>query len=459
MHRLVDSTPGDIPLVPLTPETQDDWVGAQPEVLRAWVRSNGFEAKVGSLLPCPGTDGGLECVLLGLGSEPGLWSWATPTDRLPAGSFAYDPSAPILAGQEAALAWALAAYRFDRYRSADGSVEPALLAWPEDADRESVSRAARAVWLARDLVNTPAGDLGPGELAGAVEELAGRHGARYEVIVGDALLDAGYPAVHAVGRAASRAPRMVDLRWGDEGAPRLTLVGKGVIFDSGGLDLKPADGMKLMKKDMGGAATVIGLAQAIMEAELPVRLRLLVPAVENAVAGNAFRPGDVLKTRKGLTVEVGNTDAEGRLVLCDALCEADSEGPDLIIDFATLTGAARVALGTELPALFTDDDQVADAWLAAGRNCTDELWRLPLHRDYRRHLESPVADLNNISKARFGGAITAALFLSEFVSRETSWAHVDTMAWNESSRPGRPVGGEAFALRSALDMLTARYGS
>ncbi|MEE8468114.1 MAG: leucyl aminopeptidase family protein, partial [Planctomycetota bacterium] len=228
MHRLVDPTPGDIPLVPLSPQTQDDWVGAQPEPLRHWVRSNGFEAKQGSLLPCPGTDGGLECVLLGLGPEPDLWSWATATDRLPAGSFAYDPSAPVPAGEEAALAWALAAYRFDRYRTVeDDAGERSRLAWPDGVDRPAVLRAASAVCLARDLVNTPAGDLGPGELAGAVEELAGRHAARFEVIVGDALLDAGYPAVHAVGRAASRAPRLVDLRWGDESAPRLTLVGKG----------------------------------------------------------------------------------------------------------------------------------------------------------------------------------------------------------------------------------------
>ena len=319
-----------------------------------------------------------------------------------------------------------------------------------------MTRLVEGACLARDLVNTPASDLGPAELCDTVRELAERHGAEYAELAGQELLDENYPTVHAVGRAASRAPRLADLRWGDPSHPRVTLVGKGVIFDSGGLDLKAAEGMKLMKKDMGGAATVIGLAHAIMDGKLPLRLRVLVPAVENAVSGDAFRPGDVLRTRKGLTVEVGNTDAEGRLILCDALAEADSEDPELIVDFATLTGAARVALGTELPALFCNDDTFADQILAAGIETQDALWRLPLHGHYRRHLDSPIADMNNIG-GRFGGAITAALFLQEFVSSGRAWAHIDTMAWNEASQPGRPIGGEAFGLRALYRALERRF--
>ena len=279
------------------------------------------------------------------------------------------------------------------------------------------------------------------------------------MIVGDALLTEGYPAVHAVGRAASREPRLLDLTWGDADAPKLTLVGKGVCFDTGGLDLKSAAGMKLMKKDMGGAATALALASLVMESELPVRLRVLIPAVENAVSGNAFRPGDVIDTRKGLTVEIGNTDAEGRLILSDALTEAASESPDQIIDFATLTGAARVALGTELPALFSTDDAFAQAVLDGGLRTHDPLWRMPLHRPYRRHLDSTIANLNNIASVGEGGAITAALFLQEFVGSGVAWSHVDTMAYYTGSRPGRPAGGEVFGVRAFFEALQARYGT
>ena len=463
MDPFVEPSADDVPVVPLTPAELQPWLDGQPERVRRWVGANAFEAAGGQALPLPEGDGGVGRVLFGLGESPDLWSWAALPEALAPGSYTlYPPKEDAAedwagggAGEQAALAWALAAYRFTRYKAEEG--QPARLAWPAGVDRASVRRQAEAVELARDLVNTPAEHLGPEELAGALVELAARHDAHCRVLVGDALLEENYPAIHVVGRASSRAPRLADLTWGDEGAPKVTLVGKGVVFDSGGLDLKTAEGMKLMKKDMGGAATAIGLAHALMDAGLPVRLRLLVPAVENALAGNAFRPLDVIETRKGLSVEVGNTDAEGRLVLCDALAEADAEEPDALIDFATLTGAARIALGTELPALFASDETLAEELLAAGRAVQDPFWRLPLHRDYRRFLDSTVADLSNIGSVRTGGAIVAALFLSEFVSDATPWAHVDTMAWNEAARPGRPLGGEAFGLRAAYRALRGRY--
>jgi leucyl aminopeptidase len=300
--------------------------------------------------------------------------------------------------------------------------------------------------------------MGPPELAEAAEAVAARNGARYRVIIGDDLLKENYPTIHAVGRAAAKPPCLIDFVWGDESAPKLTLVGKGVCFDTGGLDLKPASGMRLMKKDMGGAATLLGLASAIMEAKLPVRLRVLVPAVENAVSANAFRPLDIIKTRKGMTVEVGNTDAEGRLILCDALHEACAEKPALVIDMATLTGAARTALGPDLPALFTHDDALAAELLRAGVAVGDPLWRLPLWKPYRKMLASTVADINNVSESAFAGAITAALYLAEFVGSETPWAHIDTYAWNQSSRPGRPEGGEALGLRALYRLVETRFG-
>jgi leucyl aminopeptidase len=355
------------------------------------------------------------------------------------------------------LGWALATYRFGRYRKHEGSFP--TLVWPGGCDRAGVERAASATFLVRDLINTPAADMGPEELAAAARTLADGHGARFAVIVGDELQVRNYPAVHAVGRASSRAPRLIDLQWGDESNPRVTLVGKGVCFDSGGLDLKPAAGMKLMKKDMGGAAIMLGLARMVMSANLPVRLRVLIPAVENSVSGNALRPLDVIETRKGLTVEIGNTDAEGRVILADALAEAASEQPALLVDCATLTGAARVALGTELPALFTNDDTLAQALLAHGAATGDPLWRLPLWKPYKRHLDGKVADLTNAADIAFAGAITAALFLAEFAKPAKPWAHIDIMAWNTDSRPGRPEGGEAMGMRALYGLIRERFGS
>jgi leucyl aminopeptidase len=422
-----------------------------------WAEATRFAAEPGKLLLIPDESGRLGRVLAGVAEGDRLWGVAHGPEALPEGTYALDGVAGGGDQTRLALGWALGSYAFTRYRKRESGF--ARLEWPAGADRARVEAVAEAFWLARDLINTPAEDLGPAELAGAVEELGGRHGARTKIIVGDKLLEENYPAIHAVGRASPREPRLADLTWGDERAPRLTLVGKGVCFDTGGLDLKPSAGMRMMKKDMGGAATLMGLASAVMALKLPVRLRLLVPAVENSVAGNAFRPLDVLRTRKGITVEVGNTDAEGRLILCDALDEACRESPALLLDMATLTGAARVALGPELPALFANDDALAADLLAAGTAEGDPLWRLPLWAGYREMLKSPVADINNVSDGGFAGAITAALYLAEFVPAAVPWAHIDTYAWNGKSRPGRPEGGEALGLRALLALIERRFGA
>jgi leucyl aminopeptidase len=450
------SNPGTIPITALPGPKYAAWLKGRSAATRQWLGANGFRNERGKLALVPGKDGKIAHVVVGLGDEPTLWDWAAAATRLPAGRYVFDPAPPPALASDIALAWALAMYRFDRYKT-KAKGKSVVLVWPEAADRTRVTTMAEALALGRDLVNTPAGDLGPAELCDAGIAVAKRWGATHELLVGDGLLQNNYPTIHAVGRASSRPPRLFDLRWGDPAAPKLTLVGKGVCFDSGGLDLKTASGMRLMKKDMGGAASVLALGQFVMGAGLGVRLRVLVPAVENSVSSNAYRPGDVIKTRKGLTVEVGNTDAEGRLILCDALTEADSEDPDLIIDFATLTGAARVALGTDLPALFTTDDAFAAAVMAAGKRCSDPMWQLPLHAPYRKHLDSPVADLNNVGSVSEGGAITAALFLREFVGKHRRWAHVDTMAWNVSAKPGRPTGGEIMGVRAMFDVLADRY--
>ncbi len=443
-----------LPITPVRAEGLPALLDALPPATAGWVRSTGFAAAPGSHCLLPG-DGGLAGVLLGIGGEP-MGDWASLPDKLPPATYRIEPLPSADEADAAALGWALATYRFEHYR--DARTGFATLAWPASARRAAVERTARAIFLVRDLINTPASDMGPEELANAVAAVAQQSGAGCTIIAGDELLERNYPAIHAVGRASSREPRLADLTWGEPDAPKLTLVGKGVCFDTGGLDLKPAAAMKLMKKDMGGAAILLGLAQMIMDAALPVRLRLLVPAVENSVAGNALRPLDVIRTRKGLTVEIGNTDAEGRVILADALAEAASERPEVLIDAATLTGAARVALGTEVPALFCNDETLAEALLAAGRASGDPLWRLPLWQPYRRHVLGKTADLNNASDHPFAGAITAALFLAEFVEPACPWAHLDVMAWNLDSRPGRPEGGEAMALRALYAALAGRFG-
>ncbi len=412
-------------------------------------------AETGKVALLPDAAGLLSRVLIGVTPGEELWSLAALPDTLPLGAYRLDGEIAAPQATRFALGWALGCYAFTRYKPRERGW--ADLVWPEGADRPRIERLARGIALARDLINTPAEDMGPPELAAAAEDLARRNGARFRAIRGDQLLAENYPAIHAVGRAAAKPPLLIDIAWGDPAAPKVTLVGKGVCFDSGGLDLKTASGMRLMKKDMGGAATLLGLASAVMEAQLPVRLRVLVPAVENAVAGNAFRPLDIIKTRKGMTVEVGNTDAEGRLVLCDALYEACAEKPALVIDVATLTGAARTALGPDLPALFANDDALAADLLAAGDREGDPLWRLPLWRPYRQMIVSPIADLNNVSESPFAGAITAALYLDAFVPQATSWAHIDTYAWNQKSRPGRPEGGEALGLRALYALIEGRF--
>ncbi len=430
------------------------WKAAQPEAVRGWLDFLGFEPAARKVALHPGDGERPAGAVLILSDPPSLWDVAAAAEALPARTFAVEDPEGLLPIEEIALGWALASYRFGRYRR-DERPRPLLALRPPARARF----LAEAVFLARDLVNMPASDLGPAELAAAAADLAREFGAEIEIIVGETLRERNYPAIWAVGRASRREPRLIDLRFGDPAHPRLTLVGKGVCFDTGGLDLKPASAMRLMKKDMGGAALMLGLARAVMAAELPVRLRLLVPAVENAVGGDAFRPGDVLATRKGLTVEIGNTDAEGRLVLADALAEADREKPALLLDAATLTGAARVALGPELPVLFTPDEELATALLAKGRELAEPLWRLPLHAPYARLIESRIADLDNAGAKPFAGAITAALFLERFVTATGCWAHLDIFAWNDEARPGRPRGGEASGLRPLFAFIEERFAA
>ncbi len=426
----------------------------------AWAAAQGFNGERGRVLALPAPDGSLGGIAVGLGAlsspdEVAIAHLQGVPDRVPAGTYRLADPLPAGAATRAALGWALGRYRFQRYRSGP-EVAVATLALPDGADGAHVRRVAAADALARDLINTPAADLGPADLGAAVARVAERHGASVRELVGTALLAERFPAIHAVGRAAAQAPRLVELRAGAEG-PRITLVGKGVCFDTGGLDLKPASGMALMKKDMGGAACALALAQLILDARLPVRLRLLVAAVENSVAGNAYRPGDVLHTRKGLTVEVTNTDAEGRLVLADALAYADEERPDLLVDLATLTGAARVALGPELPAAFGSDPALVQELVAAGEAEGDPLWPMPLWPGYEDELTSKVADLANASSSGFAGAITAGLFLRRFVGPSTPWLHVDLYGWNGRERPGRPVGAEAQAVRALYRMIATRH--
>jgi len=431
------------------------WLKAQPARARAAAQAQGFEGKAGQLAILSGDrDHWSAAVGVAKAEALGPWDLAKAAESLPEGKYRLEGAAP---GQ-AALGWLLGQYRFDRYKAPSDSKGPRLLVTPEPARIDEAVALAEATALVRDLVNTPAGDLGPAELEAAAREVAERFGAAVTVTSG-AALEEGYPMVAAVGRAATeaRAPRLIELEWGDQRAPRLALVGKGVCFDSGGLDIKPASGMRLMKKDMGGAAHALALALLVMRFNLPVRLHLLIPAVENAVSGAAFRPGDVLRSRKGLTVEIGNTDAEGRLILGDALAKAAEGAPELILDFATLTGAARVALGPDLPALFANDDALAASLIEAGTAVDDPVWRMPLWSDYDEMFASDIADFGNAAEGGFAGAVTAALFLRKFVPEETAWAHFDTFAWRPSSRPGRPKGGDALGLRAAWSALSARY--
>ncbi|NOT39710.1 MAG: leucyl aminopeptidase family protein [Alphaproteobacteria bacterium] len=452
------SAQGALPLHAVTPSTLERAHSGPLEGHARWIKATGFTGAAGKLLLLPAADGGIAGAVLGLGHGEDPVACAMLPAALPAGVYAFGVRPPDCDGNRLALSWALGAYAFSRFKSKDKPKAYPQLVWPDDADRAHVLRVAHGLFLARDLVNTPANEMGPAELTQAAERVAREHGASFSVIEGRELIAQNYPMIWGVGAGSSRAPRLADFRWGEAKHPRVTLVGKGVCFDSGGLDIKPSAAMLTMKKDMGGAAAVLAIAHMVMDTKLPVSLRVLIPAVENSISGDAYRPGDVLKSRKGLTVEIGNTDAEGRLVLADALAEADREAPELLICMATLTGAARVATGFDLPPFFTNDDALAADLAAAAEREADALWRLPLWRGYRDLIDSKVADLNNSPASPNGGAITAALFLSCFVEKATSFAHFDIAAWNDRARPGRPIGGEAQGVRAIYAMLSARYG-
>ena len=438
------------------------WLASQDEATRAWLTALRFRAERHQVTCIARPDGSVSGAVLGLGALSSIgalepWHIAGAVDRLPGGPWRIETPLPAEAATAAALGWAHGSYRFERYRSKPKAAASAVLVPPQLADMAYVRRTAAAIAMARDFINMPAADLSPERLADEALALARANGAEGRCIIGDALRE-GYPAIHAVGQASAVAPRLVDFTWGDPAAPKVTLVGKGVCFDTGGLDIKPAAGMLLMKKDMGGAACVLALARMVMESALPVRLRVLVPAVENSISGNAYRPGDVLRTRKGVTVEIGNTDAEGRLILCDALALADTEQPDLLIDLATLTGAARIALGPELPALFGTREETVDALLRHGRRIADPLWPMPLWAGYDDDIASKIADVNNASSSTFAGAIIGGLFLKRFVTESKDWLHVDLFGWNPKDRPGRPVGAEPQAVRALYALLAERYG-
>jgi len=457
VHSLL--TPASATAVPIHVVSAEGWPALQERLAplsRSFALAQGFAARPGQHCLLPDAAGALSAVLLGRDATARRRDPFAPARLaalLPAGDYALEGEIddPALA----ALGWLLQGYRFDRYRKPNPI--RARLALPKGVDGEEISRIAESAALARDLVNTPANDLGPAEIEAAVRDLAAECGASVSSVIGDELLAHNFPMIHAVGRASSREPRLIDLGWGDPTHPKVTLIGKGVAFDTGGLDLKPSAAMLLMKKDMGGAAAAIAAARMIMLAKLPVRLRLLVAAVENSVSGSSFRPGDVLASRKGLSVEIGNTDAEGRLILADALALADEEAPELLIDFATLTGAARTALGPELPPFYTHDETLADEIARTGMAVNDPVWRLPLWPAYDAMLDSKIADVNHVSSGGMAGSVTAALFLNRFVEKTASYAHFDIYAWNPSTKPGRPEGGECQAARLTYALVKQRY--
>ncbi len=453
---IIESKSKSIPLYVVSAKGFGGWVKSQSTATKNWLDANGFKADAGSHCLIPGKDGAIAGVACGIAEAPDLWAIAQLPMALPANTYHIDSKLSASEATQLALGWALATYRFSKYKKQSKAL--AQLVAPKGCDIAYVKSMFTSICWARDLINTPANDMHPAALAGEAASWAKSAKAKVTVIKGDALLKANWPMVYTVGKAAEIPPHLVDISFPHKGAPKVTLVGKGVCFDSGGLDIKPTAGMKLMKKDMGGAACVLALARVIVEMKLKVQLRVILPIVENAIAGNAMRPLDIVPTRKGITVEIGNTDAEGRLILCDALFEADSEKPDLLIDCATLTGAARSALGTEIPAFFTGDDALANELSSIAMGNADPMWRLPLWKNYRKQLDTANADLSNDPDSAFGGAITAALYLQEFVSKTPSWLHIDMMAWNPSSRPGRPQGGEAMAVRALFALLKKRYG-
>jgi leucyl aminopeptidase len=438
----------------ITKDGFDEWFKALPERARTAVLVAQFKGKAGEfiIVPAEGTDDW--SVALGAADTPGIWDLAGAATRLPEGTYRLTDAAP----EQAALGWLLAHYRFDRYLPLAEAIPVRVLLTPEPATIAETVRLAETTALVRDLVNTPAADMGPADLQVAAERIVKAHDAKLTITKGHDL-QTGYPMIHAVGRAADKhhAPRLIEIAWGNPAHPRIAIIGKGITFDSGGLNIKPGGSMRLMKKDMGGAAHALALASLVMSARLPVRLHMLIAAAENAIAGDAFRPGDILTSRDGLTVEIDNTDAEGRLVLADAITRAGEDKPELMIDYATLTGAARVALGPDLPAMFCNDHALARALSEASVNCHDPIWRLPLWSGYDDMLKSDVADIANSSESGMAGAITAALFLRKFVPEGVEWAHFDTFAWRSAAKAGRPKGGEALGLRAAYEVLKTRY--
>ncbi|MBN4069210.1 leucyl aminopeptidase family protein [Beggiatoa alba] len=438
------------PIICLTAEEYGNWLTEQNRVTQNWLKNTRYKAKPNSISLVPDRDGAINKVILGVADHHDMWNLAALPKVLPEGSYQVDKLTELQA-----LAWGLGGYQFNRYQSNQDDQCLARLFTPKTRrfDAKAISAQIEAITLTRDMINTPASDMMPQDIAMAAQALAEKYNASIKQIVGDELLKHNYPTIHAVGRASVHAPRLIDMQWGNPADKKITLVGKGVCFDSGGLDIKSAKGMRWMKKDMGGAAHVLGLAQMIMAQKLPVRLRVLIAAVENAISDNAFRPGDVITTRSGKTVEIDNTDAEGRLVLCDALTEAASEKPTLIIDFATLTGAARAAVGTEVAAFFSTNSEIAAQLMAQSDATQDPAWQLPLHTPYRTMLNSTIADITNSAGTGYGGAITAALYLQEFVNKDCDWLHFDVMAFNTRQRAGRPKGGEAIGLRAAFGFI------
>ena len=449
-----------VAIYPIFTDQFESWVAKQLPREKAWIDAAQFRADSGTFCLLPNEKGVLEKVLLGLSNADDFWAFGALPAKLPVGNYHIEAGKNLKTQQQlqhATMGWGLGFYQFAQYRAAQPRL--AKLVLPKLVNEKSLSHYLDSIYLARDLINTPAENMGPDDIEGAVKSVAKKCKATVSVIKGDALLEKNYPTIHTVGRASPRAPRVIDLRWnnGKKNAKKITLVGKGVCFDSGGLDLKSAPGMLLMKKDMAGSAMMLALAQLIMLHNLPVQLRLLIGAVDNAVSGNAYRPGDIIKTRSGKTVEITNTDAEGRLVLCDLLTEACSEDPDMLIDFATLTGAARIALGEDIPALYAQPQSFADQLCKASQKVNDPIWQMPLVQSYCEKLKSEIADiLNSAEGSPYGGSITAALFLQSFVSKNINWAHFDTCAWNSKPKAGRPVGAEVFAIRAVFECVKNR---
>lgn len=437
-----------------------NWLSHQSSFTKNWITAVGFKAEAGTICLVPDESGKLVQVLCGSKNTKDFWCVGGLSTSLPEGQYRFnfdilDIDSEAANYENFAIAWGLGAYQFTRYKIPTKKI--AQLVLPKQCNSELITNMVESIYFVRDLINTPTDDMGPSELADAAGALSKQYNAKFKQIIGQQLLKDNFPAIHTVGRASDDEPRLLDLRWGNKKHPKVTLVGKGVCFDTGGLDIKTPPGMLLMKKDMAGAAHVLGLARMIMHAKLPIQLRVLIPAVENAISGNAYRPGDIIKSRKGLTIEIGNTDAEGRVILADALTEAVSEKPNLLIDMSTLTGAARIAVGTDLSALFANNDSLAHEIIRHGDLKQDPIWRLPLFAAYREALNSSIADINNSSADSYAGATTAALFLKEFVPDEIPWAHFDIMAWNLKPRPGRPQGGEAMGLRALFSYIAERF--